>query len=68
MVDFESLYANIPVLDAIKIMKRLVFQYQSVISNARFILELLDIVLKNSLMSFDKEYFQQIFGIKWALI
>ena len=62
-MDFESLYTNIPVLDAIEIMKILVFQYQNVISNAHFIIELLDIVLKNSLMSFDKEYFQQIFGI-----
>ena len=62
-VDFESLYTNIPVLDAIEMIKRLVFQYQNVISNAHFIIELLDIVLKNSLMTFDKEYFQQIFGI-----
>ena len=62
-VDFESLYTNIPVLDAIEMIKRLVFQYQYVILNAHFIIELLDIVLKNSLMTFDKEYFQQIFGI-----
>ena len=62
-MDFESLYTNIPVLDAIEIMKRLVFQFQNVISNAHFIMELLDIVLKNSLMTFDREYFQQIFGI-----
>ena len=62
-VDFESLYTNIPVLDAIEIMKKLVFQFQNVIPNAHFVIELLDIVLKNSLMTFDKEYFQQIFGI-----
>ena len=62
-VDFENLYTNIPVLDAIEMIKRLVFLYQNVIQNAHFIIELLDIVLKNSLMSFDKEYFQQIFGI-----
>ena len=43
-VDFESLYSNIPVLDAIEMMKRLVFQFQNVISNAHFIIELLDIV------------------------
>ena len=61
-VDFESLYTNIPVLDAIEIMKRLVFQFQNVIPNAHFVIELLDIVSKHSLMSFDKEYFQQIFG------
>ena len=30
---------------------------------AHFVIELLHIVLKNSLMSFDKGYFQQIFGI-----
>ena len=62
-VDFESLYTNIPVNDAIEMMKRLVFQFQNVISNAHFVIELLEIVLKNSLMTFDKEYFQQIFGI-----
>ena len=54
-VDFESLYTNIPVLDAIEIMKRLVFQFQNVIPNAHFVIELLDIVSKHSLMSFDKE-------------
>ena len=62
-VDFESLYTNIPVNDEIEMMKRLVFQFQNVISNAHFVIELLEIVLKNSLMTFDKEYFQQIFGI-----
>ena len=62
-VDFESLYTNIPVDDAIEMMKKLVFQFQNVIQNAHFVIELLEIVLKNSLMTFDKEYFQQIFGI-----
>ena len=62
-VDFESLYTNIPVNDAIEMMKKLVFQFQNVISNAHFVIELLEIVLKNSLMTFDKEYFQQIIGI-----
>ena len=62
-VKWESLYTNIPVNDAIKMMKKLVFQFQNVIQNAHFVIELLDIVLKNSLMTFDKEYFQQIFGI-----
>jgi hypothetical protein len=49
-VDFESLYTNIPVNDAIEMMKRLFFQFQNVISNAHFFIELLEIVLKNSLM------------------
>ena len=63
-MDFESLYTNIPVLDAIEMMKRLVFQFQNIISTAHFIIELLDIVLKNSLVTLEREYFkQQIFGI-----
>ena len=62
-VDFESIYTNIPVLDAIEMMKKLVLQFQNVISNAHFVIELLDIFLKNSLMTFDRKYFQQIFGI-----
>ena len=33
------------------------------ISNAEIILDLLEIVLENSLMEFQGEYFQQIFGI-----
>ena len=52
-----------PVLDAIEMMKRLVFQFQNVISNAHFIIELLDIVFISSLVTFEREYFQQIFGI-----
>ena len=63
MVDFESLYTNIPVTDAIELMKKLVFLFQNIISNAHFVIKLLDIVLKNSLMTFDKEYFQQMFGM-----
>ena len=31
--------------------------------NAGFVIDLLEVVLKNSLMSFDGEYFQQIFGV-----
>ena len=50
-------------------MKELVNEYQDVIPNANFIVELLQIILKNSLMSFDGEYFQQIFavnGYQWS--
>ena len=50
-----KVYTRISVSDAIEIMKRLVFQYQNVIPKAHFVIELLDIVLKNSLMSFVKE-------------
>ena len=63
-VDFESLYTNIPVEHAIDMMKELVFEYKNIISNANFIIELLELVLKNSLMEFHGEYFQQFFGIR----
>ena len=49
--------------DAIKCIKELVEEYQGVITNANFIIELLEIILKNSLMSFNGEYFQQNFGV-----
>jgi len=62
-IDFKSLYTNIPVEDAIDTIKQLVWEYQNVIPNAEFIIELLELILKNSLMSFDGEYFQQIFGV-----
>ena len=62
-VDFESLYLNIPVKHAIESTKELVL-IQDVISNVDFIMDLLEIVLENTLMEFHGEYFQQIFGIK----
>ena len=62
-MDFESLYTNIPVEHAIEMMKGLVLEYKDIITNADFIIDLLEVVLKNSLMEFDGEYFQQIFGI-----
>ena len=57
------MYTNIPVEDAIKCIIELVNEYQEVIPNANFIIELLEIILKHSLMTFDGEYFQQIFGV-----
>ena len=62
-IDFKSLYTNIPVQDAINAIKELVWKFGNVIPNAEFIVELLDVILKNSLMTFDGEYFQQIFGV-----
>ena len=56
------MYTNIP-QDAINAIKELVWKYQNVIQNAEFIMELLDVILKNSLMALDREYFQQIFGV-----
>ena len=60
-IDFKSLYTNIPVEDAINAIKILVWKFQDVIPNAEFVVELLEVILKNSLMTFDGEYFQQIF-------
>ena len=62
-IDFKSFYTNIPVDDAIKSIKQLCFDFENVIPNAHFIIELLDLVLNSSLMTFDGEYFQQIFGL-----
>ena len=39
-IDFKSLYTNIPVEDAINSIKQLVWEYQNVIPNAEFIVEL----------------------------
>ena len=61
-VDFASLYTNIPVQHAINLMKELVFEYKDVISNADYIIDLLEIVLENSLMECQGEYFQEFFG------
>ena len=45
IIDFKSLYTNIPMKDAINSIKEL------------------NVILKNSLMNFNREYFQQIFGV-----
>ena len=47
-MDFESLYTNIWVKYAIELMKELVVKYRDVISNADFIIDLLEVVLENS--------------------
>ena len=66
-INFKSLYTNIPVDDALKCIKQLCFDFQNVIPNAHFLIELLGLVLNSSLMTFDGEYFQQIFRlIMWT--
>ena len=45
-VDFESLYTNIPIKHAIEWTKELVFEYKNIISNADFIIDLLENCLK----------------------
>ena len=44
-------------------MRELVMEYINVLPNADFIIDLLELVLENSLMELHGEYFQQIFGI-----
>ena len=63
VIDFKSLYTNIPVEDAINSLKELVMEFDNVIENAEFVIELLNIILKNSLMTFNGEYVRQIFGV-----
>ena len=41
-------------------------EYKNITPNANFIIELLEVILKNSLMTFDREYLQQIFGVRMA--
>ena len=55
-------FSKFVVKDAIEIMKKRVFMFQNIISNALFRMNLLDIILNNSLMCFKNAYFQQTFG------
>ena len=48
---------------AIVTIKKMVFGFQNAIPKAHFIIDLLGLVLCNSLMNFDWKYFQKIFGI-----
>ena len=43
-------------------MKEIIYENKDIISNADFILDLLDVVLKNSIMQFQEEFFQQMFA------
>ena len=63
MIDFKSLYTNIPFEDALNSIKELKMEVDNVIQNADFIMELLNVILKNSLITFNGEYFQQFFGV-----
>ena len=62
-IDFKSLYTNISVKDAMKLMKMLFFKYQNVIPNSHFIMELMELVLNSAVMKFQEEFFLQILGI-----
>ena len=62
-VDFQNLYSNISVKDALELLKRLVFKYQNVIPNAHLIIELIELVLNSAIMEFQKVFYKQILGI-----
>ena len=63
-IDFKRLCTNIPIEDAINYIKEVVMEFDNVIQNADFfIIEILNVILKNSLMTFNGEYVQQIFGV-----
>ena len=47
-INFKRQYTNIPVEDTINSIKQLVWEYQDVIPNAEFVIDLLEVVLKNS--------------------
>ena len=63
-IDFKSLYPTIPVEDGINSIKELVMEYNDVIPYAEFIIKLLNVILNNSLMTFNGEYFQKMFRVK----
>ena len=62
-IDFQNLYTNIPVEGAIQCIMKLIEECNNFIPNANFIVEFLKIVLRNRLMNFDREYFQQFFRV-----
>ena len=47
-IDFKSLYTNIPIEHATNSIKELVMEFDNVIQNVDFIIELLNVILKNS--------------------
>ena len=62
-MDFQNLYSNISVKDALEFHKRLFFKYQHEIPNAHLIIELMELVLNSAVMEFQKVFFKQILGI-----
>ena len=58
-IDFKYLYINIPIEDAINSIKERVMECENVIQNADFILELLNVILKNSLWHLTENIFNK---------
>ena len=50
-IDFQSLHTNIPVEDTIECIIKLVEECENVIPTANLILEILKVILKNSVMT-----------------
>ena len=57
----KSLYPNVLVEDAIRLLKQFMFKFQNSVPTAHLVLELLDTVLKRSLIQSSGEYFQKFF-------
>ena len=62
-IAFKSLYTNIPIQDAFKLIKKLLLTFQNIIPSAHVVIELLDLVLHKSLIEINGFFFQQFFGI-----
>jgi hypothetical protein len=60
-VDFKSLYTNIPVDIAISMITELLNKFPS--EKNELIIALLQFVLKNNIMEFNRNFFQQIIGV-----
>ena len=49
--------------DTINSIKELVLEFDNVTPNVKFVVELVNVILKYSLVTFNGEYFQQNFGV-----
>ena len=60
-IDYKC--TNIPVQNAINLRKELVMKFNDVIPDVAFVIEILNVILKNSFLTLNGEYFQQFFGV-----
>ena len=58
---------SLSIKHTIELMNELVLEYKEVLTNADLIIDLLELVLANSLLVFHKQYFQQIFDITMGI-
>ena len=67
--EFESLYTNIPVVGTMRNTQKLCLEFQNVIPNAQFIIELLELALSNSSwMIVEDETFNKSLILLWELM